>query len=267
VKLHRRRGKKQTPTSTSKSISREGDRVGSLKRVWRRETLCTLEGRIARCPNTGKEESTPSERARCGYTLRQSSWQTSVGFILVCIACGAGLSRKETRAHPGRCGRVEIGRKGERVGPLSTIKSRETRSSLQNSESDTVERVRGPPRLLPHKGESRAASVGRKKRQAFCVRTSRKRVRTCGSDESESVGDGPLGRTCRRQYERERQGRSRSRSGQPEEHRRARSASSALKRRSESGAPRTRSRRSRRRRTAALLTVLLPRERVADAVG
>jgi len=228
--------------------------------------LHTLEGRISRCPNTGKEESTPSERARCGYTLRQSSWQTSVGFILACGACVVGLSRKETRAHHGRCGRVEIGRRGERVGPLSTIKSRETRSSPQNGESDTVERVRGPPRHLPHKGECRVASVGRKNRRAFCARASRKRVRVCGFGESESVGDGPIGRTCRRQYERERQGRSRSRSSQPEEHRCARSASSALKRRSESGAPRTRSRRSRRRRTAALLTVLLPRERVADAV-
>lgn len=115
-------GRKKRPRLRRNLVSREGDRAGSLKRVWRRETLCTLEGRIARCPNTGKEESTPSERARCGYTLRQSSWQTSVGFILVRIACDMSLSRKETRAHHGRCGRVEIGRKGERVGPSQRLK-------------------------------------------------------------------------------------------------------------------------------------------------
>lgn len=89
----------------------------------------TLEGRVMRRPNAVWQVQPPSKRTRCGYTLRQSSWQKSVGFILTCIACEAGLSLKEARAHPGRCGRAERWRKGERVDtPLQT--SREVRFSL-----------------------------------------------------------------------------------------------------------------------------------------
>lgn len=55
VKSHRRRGKKTpAPRSGSNHVPPWGTRSDddSPKRVWRRETLHTLEGRAPRCPNT-----------------------------------------------------------------------------------------------------------------------------------------------------------------------------------------------------------------------
>lgn len=128
--------------------SARGDipRGDAPKRVWRRETLHTLEGRASACPNTsrrvaepvkGRCERHPPRNARDAGTRHGShGWQTLVVFILVFEASSRALTRSGAPAHssrrarakvsarrkrglhPGRCRHVERRRKGERVAPL-----------------------------------------------------------------------------------------------------------------------------------------------------
>jgi len=71
----------------------------------------------------GENQHPPRNARDAGTRYGSSSKQTSVGFIstgAVALKSGnAGLSPKEAWAHPGRCGRVEKRRIGERVDPSS----------------------------------------------------------------------------------------------------------------------------------------------------
>jgi hypothetical protein len=176
-------------------------------------------------------------------------------------ALGARLSLKETRAHPGRCGRAEKRRIGERV-IFFRSKDGGIDSRRSPDESDTTERAHDPPRFASLKKTKIAWSRLRGKRGFMLDR------KIGREDSSESGEDGSLGRASRRQTS----ARDRNVLGHglvsPQRNGRTKSASSALKRRFrqavhqgqflvEAGVL----------RTAAPLTFLLPRERVKKRLG
>jgi hypothetical protein len=103
------------------------------KRVWRRETLHTLEGRASPCPNTVLRGTQP-ERAvgndipletremrvhvtavTVGRHWSYSSWRTAPSVASATWTSSEPQPEGSVRLHPGRCVHVERGQKGERV--------------------------------------------------------------------------------------------------------------------------------------------------------
>ena len=108
------------------------------KRVWRRETLHTLEGRASPCPNTVLRGTPGTVRKGCGpagndipletremrvhvtaVTVGRhwsySSWRTAPALLRQSWTSSEPQPEGSVCWYPGRCLHVERGRKGERV--------------------------------------------------------------------------------------------------------------------------------------------------------